>query len=279
MRKIIPVVNLIKLMELILRTSYFLCALFTVTSLLSSCAQQKQKDSIGSVLIGNLKKNVPYYSISYTRSFAERFSLPVDKASALGKGQGAIAIEIKQINNRFDCKIHLYIDSNLKLYSPHEGNFSEKTMAEYFFINKLTEDDRTYNNTRLDSLFNRAIYRHASVQATKNGAVQTLEYQRYEKEFLPGISLISTDVFCSMLNSSFGDAEILIQKNTVKDYRLGLEDPSDIKFPENSYSFMIPNKLLTHVKPYVEYAREENRKNSYSNVISFGETDPVVEIP
>lgn len=265
-----------------MRIPFSLYVILVAFPFLMSCSQASNEHPPGSVLIKSLKKNVPFYAIAFTPVFADRFSLSKDRALSLSDGLHAVAIEINQTNNKFECGVHLYIDNAVDIYSPHGGNnYSRKTLAEHFFVNDFTEVDKIHNELRLDKSYNKIIYRHRSVSADKKGLVSTLKYQRYEREIYSGMSLLSTGIICSMLDSSYGDAEILVQKNTKNDYLLGHEDPGNLKHPEYNNSFLIPHKLLQLIQPYIDYVGNKQYEsfNKGKDNWAVYDDDPTVEIP
>ena len=108
------------------------------------------------------------------------------------------------------------------------------------------------------------MFRSQSLSQSEKGIVHSLRYQSVRKEFLPGLRLLSMWIGSPYLHMWHGAGEILIQKNDVGDYLLEYEDFVNPKHPENYYVFKIPEKLQSHIQPYLEYI-SNNVKHKIDN--------------
>lgn len=195
-----------------------------------------------------------YFAMCYTSQFAERFSLPTSKAMDLSHGLQAIAIEIRPSGKLFQTFIHLYIDSSLKVYSPGgECNYYRKPKAERFFPKRYNDKDSDWNLNFIDKAGMRMLYLSKSTNPSLKGLGQSLEFEIFRKEFLPGLSLISTEVISDYLEVQASPGEVLVQKSNVVNYLLGDEPPGNPKHPDNYYAFKVPEKLHKTIQSYLEH--------------------------
>lgn len=214
-----------------------------------------------------------YFAMCYTSQFAERFSLPTSKAMDLSHGLQAIAIEIRPAAKLYRTFIHLYIDTKLQVYSPSgECNYYGKPKAEWFFPKHYNDNDSDWNSNFLDKAGMRMLYLSKSPDPSIKGLGQSLEFEIFRKEFLPGLSLISSEIISDFLEMRAIPAEVLVQKSNVGNYLLGDEPPGYPKHPENYYTFKIPEKLHKTIQPYLEHL---DIKLKYINE----SRDPLVDFP
>jgi hypothetical protein len=213
-----------------------------------------------------------YFAMCYTSQFAERFSLPTSKAMDLSHGLQAIAIEIRP-SMLYQTFIHLYIDSKLEVYSPGgECNYYRKPKAERFFVKHYNDKDSDWNSNLLDKAGMRMLYLSKTPDPSLKGLGQSLEFEIFRKEFLPGLSLISTEIVSDFLDARAIPAEVLVQKSNVGNYLLGDEPPGNPQHPENYYTFKIPEKLHATIQPYLEHLDTKLKYISESR-------DPLVDFP
>jgi hypothetical protein len=213
-----------------------------------------------------------YFAMCYTSQFAERFSLPTSKAMDLSHGLQAIAIEIRP-SKLYQTFIHLYIDSSLEVYSPGgECNYYSKPKAEWFFPKHYNDKDYKWNSNFINKAGMRMLYLSKSPDHSIKGLGQSLEFEMFRKEFLPGLSLISTEVISDYLEVGVIPAEVLVQKSNVGNYLLGDEPPGNPKHPDNYYTFKIPEKLHKTIHPYLDHL---DTKLKYINE----SRDPLVDFP
>jgi hypothetical protein len=215
-----------------------------------------------------------YFAMCYTSQFADRFSLPTSKAMDLSHGMQAIAIEIRPAAKLYHTFIHLYIDSSLEVYSPgDECNYYRKPKAERFFIKHYNDKDYQWNFNFVEKAGMRMLYLSKSPDPSIKGLGQSLEFEIFRKEFLPGLSLISSSrIISDYLDVRAIPAEVLVQKSNVGNYLLGDEPPGNPKHPENYYAFKIPEKLHKTIQPYLEHLDTKLKYIDESR-------DPLVDFP
>jgi hypothetical protein len=191
-----------------------------------------------------------YFAMCYTAEFAERFSLPAGKAMDLSPGLKAIAIEIRPAAKLYHTYIHLYIDSDLKVYAPNgKCCYYNRPQAEWFFPEDYNNKDRKWYVDFLEKAVRRIRFRSKSPV----GVSDILEVDMFRREFLPGLTLLSTKIHSDYLNIRYGPCEILVQKNDVGDYFLDDDDPDNPKHPENFYVFKLPAKLHRIIQAYLKH--------------------------
>jgi hypothetical protein len=214
-----------------------------------------------------------YFAMCYTSQFAERFSLPASKSMELSHGLQAIAIEIRPAGKLYKTFIHLYIDSKLEVYSPgSECNYYSKPKAERFFIKHYNDKDSEWNSNFIDKANMRMVYCSKSPDSSIRGLGQSLVFALFKREFLPGLSLISTEVICNYLDIRASPGEVLVQKSNVGNYLLGDDHPINPKYPDNYYTFKIPEKLHKTIQPYLEHLDTKLKYIDESR-------DPLVDFP
>jgi hypothetical protein len=188
----------------------------------------------------------------YTAEFAERLSLPIAKAMDLSPGLAAIALEVRPDAKSYHTYIHLYLNSNLDIYSPNgKCDYYHKPQAEWFFPKKYNDKDHKWYVDFLKKAGRRIWFR-------SRGVLQSLEVNMFKREFLPGLTLLSTQIDSSSLDIQYGRCEngrceIIVQKNDVGDYLLEYDDPDNPKHPENFYIFKLPAKLHRIIQAYLKH--------------------------
>ncbi len=247
---------------------------------LSAC---EDKTAIGpvknEVLVDKLKRVTPLYLLSYNADFATRFALPEQKAINLSEGLSAIALEIRPQIAQIDCFLHLYLDDTVDVYVPNNNqDYSDKEFSENFFVKSYNAEDGKWNSAEREKSRGHILYRTKSVAEGKPGWGSTLTMlQRFKRDFLPGLSVMSINTGCITLDFQYGPAEILVQKAGTGDFDFNEEDPADIKQIDKIYQFDIPEKLQSHFAEYLDSIGDFNMSSASSMVTD--DTFPMYEIP
>lgn len=226
------------------------------------------------LLVGDLHRDAPLFVFSYDKAFAQRFSMPIDKALALDPGLKAIAIEVRPEVGRIDCYIHLYLDESIKVFVPaNRADYTDQQVAERIFAQGFTEEDSKW---RRSAGKGRIVYRAKSAGLGLSGFSMTARYEQYKENFLPRLNLITTRVFCSDLGNENMPSEIIIKKAGTQDYTLLHDDPKKL-YNEKTYHFNVPPKLQQHFQQYASYV---GRFNSLENAnFGFNLSKSTIEIP
>ncbi|NOX43263.1 MAG: hypothetical protein GXP19_05970 [Gammaproteobacteria bacterium] len=227
------------------------------------------------LLIGGLHRDAPLFVFSYDKAFAQRFSMPIDKAIELDPGLKAIAIEVRPKVGKIDCYLHLYLDESIKVFVPgNRKDYTKRQKAERIFAYDFTEEDSEWRWS--SSSHNRVIYQAKTAGLGLSGFVRTQGYEQYKEDFLPRLNLVTLHKHCSELGSENAPSEVIFQKSGTEDYILGHEKPKKL-YNENTYHFDIPPKLQQHVQQYVRYVNHFNAlKNSTLNT---PQRKPTIEFP
>lgn len=226
----------------------------TASLLIKGCSSGESQD----ILSLAVKDGNSHFEVSYDREFANRFSLPSDKIVSLPKGLKAVAAEIAQVNNRYQCKIHYYSDEQLEFYTPAEGSYySSKHPSEYFFVGSYNQQDQKLNLQQLTQNRLRVLFRSTSLNTSENGIIFTADYDRIHKNFLPGLTVSSVNLICSNLEQQYHPAEIWIQRKDADNYVLG-EDDLNQPAPSKNYRLPVPEQIIKNLQPYVKLAVEHN---------------------
>ena len=251
-----------------------LCSVF-----LSGCEDNTAVGPIkNEVLVEKLKRVTPLYLLNYNADFATRFALPTQKAITLSKGLSAIAIEIRPQIAQIDCFVHLYLDDSVDVYVPNNNpDFSDKEYSEYFFVQSYNAEDSTWNSAEMDKSRGHVLYSTKSAIEGKSGLGSTCTVQRYKRDFLPGLSVMSINTGCVTLGFKYGRAEIVVQKAGTGDYNVGIENPVNLKQNDKIYRFDIPEKLHRNLARYLDHIGNFNMSDA-SSMIS-DDTFPIYEIP
>jgi hypothetical protein len=204
----------------------------------------------------------PYFAMSYGPEFARRFSLPMDRAVKLSEGMFAIAFEIKPCFNDYEELVHLFLDDRLRIDYPQDcGDFNEKSMAEHFVIKEYTERDFRYHMELITKSFMKIIVRGVSLDNGEQGFISSLAYTSVKRNVFPGITLASmTGLISESLDSKYGRAEILLQKEGVGDYVLIYDREINSNF-DKIHRFEIPENLQKHIHGYLDFIAVEYIRN------------------
>jgi hypothetical protein len=212
-----------------------------------------------------------YFAMCYTAEFAERFSLPTAKAMDLSPGLKAIALEVRPAAKFYHTYIHLYLDSDLDIYTPNgECCYYSKPKAESFFPEDYNDKDSKWNIDYLEKAGRRMLFRSQNLNPPDKCVVDGLDVDMFRKEFLPKLNLLSTQVNSSFLDIKYAPFAVFVQKNDVGDYLL--VNDAYLKHPENVYVFKIPEKLHHIIQPYLKHI---DTKVKYLSE----DSSPVVEFP
>lgn len=211
------------------------------------------EDSEFNKLDEKLKSTDGFFSMVYNKEFSERFKLSSNEIEDLDEGLYAVAIEISKENHSYQCALHLYVNDNLDIYLPVEGDYySDKTTAEFFFVNGYNNIDQLWNSSHINSNLMRILFRENSLDDSDEGIVSTLHYNRIHRSFLPGMSLLTIKPGCQIFEKENYPAQLWIQKKSVENYLLGNENPAKPMQRHNNQIFQIPDKLIDMVQPYIE---------------------------
>ncbi|NOX43262.1 MAG: hypothetical protein GXP19_05965 [Gammaproteobacteria bacterium] len=224
-------------------------------------------------LVGGLHRDAPLFVFSYDKAFAQRFSMPMDKAIALNPGLKAIAIELRPEIGQIDCYLHLYLDESVKLFMPaNRVDYTRQQEAERVFAYDFTKEDSEWRG----SFSNRVIYRAKSAGLRLPGFKTIQGYEQYKENFLPRLNLVTLDMFCTELDNIDGPSEVILQKADTEDYLLGHDEIKEVY--KNAYHFDIPPKLRQHLQQkYANYVRDFN--DLENSRLNSPHRDPTVEIP
>lgn len=246
---------------------------------LSACEESTAVGPVkNEVLMGKLERAKPLYLLSYNTDFAARFALPKQKAIALSEGLHAIAIEIRPQISQIDCFVHLYFDDTVDVYVPNSNNdFSEKEFSENFFVENYNSTDAKWNSAEMDKSQGHVLYTTKSAIEGKSGWASTCDMQRFKRDFLPGLNVMSINTGCATLGFEYGPAEIVVQRAGTSDYTVGIENPVNLQQNDKIYRFDIPEKLHSHFSKYLDYIGNFNMAETSS--IGTYDKLPNYEIP
>ena len=224
---------------------------------LSACDQGRDNN----IIEDKLKAGEPYFSIVYSRDFANRFKLPTSDALTLPDYQMAVAVEINEVDNLFTCDLHLYINSSLDIFIPADGAyFSGKIEAEQFFISSYNDKDQEWNSSLLENNSLRVRFESREIVSSEHRFIKTLEYKRIHENFLPGLTMVTFDTHCDIFEKQYYPADIWIQKNGLEGYLLGNDQFGSAKQVDQNHWFEIPLKLVEQIQPYLVVALQQNAK-------------------
>ncbi len=241
--------------------------------LITGCDQisNEQSTSDDSPLVGKLYRDRSLFVYSYDKAFAERFSLPQEKALVLSSGLKAIAIEAKPTLGIIRCYVHLYLDDSIKPLIPmNQANYTWPQFIEAGFTRNFNSEDMRWLVDSITS--NRAFYREKS----GSGFTKALKPKQYKQNFLPSLSLLTFYFDCSELGIKNIPAELIFQKAGTEAYILGYDDPNNMH-NENTYYFDIPPKLQQHFDQYARFIGDYNVSSTVNRKINM--LKPTVDYP
>lgn len=233
---------------------------FIVVSSILSCAKvEEDKKEAGEPFI--VKQDSNY--LLYSPQFAERFNLPSDGVAELEDGLFAIGFHLKTADSDpslLKCILKLYIDSSLDVAIPTKERGSGQRWSETseagFFMGTDTpeaEFDWAFERYITDSANTlRVMSKNFSKDATSGGVSDT-GIASYDKEYLEGITYLSSNTMCGALGASGVPYEVHIKKSTYEG-RWGPSTPG-YDFENQSESlirFDIPNRLIYAILPIIK---------------------------
>ncbi len=188
---------------------------------------------------------------SYTKEFAERFSLPAPQGEAPQDGIHAIEFRVHQ-HWGHECVLNVYLDNKLALAYP-EGDLGF-IYRERHLLNgpsKRAEDNRF--TSEYDHKYNgKTVLSSADYEHQKRGFMHGLSIRHYRKNFLPDIAYVSLWLPCSFpakIVTRRAPILLWIEKTGSKGYTKELRyDPNDF------YRFRIPLDFFDRLAPYAAKA-------------------------
>ncbi len=240
--------------------------------LITGCDRSNVPPVSDDPLVGKLYRDRSLFVYSYDKAFAKRFSLPLEKALVLGSGLKAIAIEARPTLGTIKCYVHLYLDDSITPYLPgnNEAGYVDMQFVEWIFSNKFTDEDKKWRWATFTQ--NRAVY----MEKSETGFMMTRGFKQYKHHFLPNLSLLTFNVFCSKLGSKNMPAELVFQKSGTEEYVLGHDDPNNMH-NKNTYYFDIPPKLQQHFDRYARFIDDYNFSPEVNDKIDI--LKPTIEYP
>lgn len=196
----------------------------------------------------------------YDASISKMFGLNERKSMALADGLRAVGVEFEQRDSRHQCRVNLYLDSSLDIYSPNGGaDYVSKTPAERAVMVELSDAEAMANSRRESRAQLKLLYRTVSLLDSENGLVESPVIDLFKREAFTGISLLSYVTSCSMLRNEFGKVEWYIQKNIAPDtYSVGNESPTGKIRLDYNYRLSVPEKLLQGIQTQIDRIVKEN---------------------
>lgn len=229
------------------QNTFKITVFFLLTCVLIACNEQERNLSYD----GNTSQE--RFKMVYAQSFADRFNLASDKVIALKKPLKAVALELESHNGNQRCLTHFYVDASTPFYRPVVGEyFFNKPEAEYFFVQRYSDEDQLWNSSLMDRNRLRAMVRTQSLEDGNTGIVSSLEFERIHDSFLPNLSLLSFNIPCEMFDEPNHFMEVWIQKQLTGDYILGNDNPEQPTQPQNSLVFPIPIELVRSFRGLIQ---------------------------
>lgn len=198
---------------------------------------------------------------AYTKGFAQRFGLePPAPGTEPNNGLEAMELRVQRTRewtNLYSFTLSLYLDSRLPVKLPENSLAGNKRMAlaGYHFFSqpkpaqwmKWSVEDRRYSS-KLDGNYNmKAFLATMDYVPKKKGAIDSIEYEEFHTELLPGLTYIQL-MFGStppILGRSHNDVGIFLQSSTETEYRqkIYIEPGEFIKF-------RLPDHILKCMKEW-----------------------------
>ena len=212
---------------------------------------------------------------AYTAAFAKRFGLePPAPGTEPDNGLEALELRVQRMRewtNLYSMNLYLYLDSRLPIKLPEAGAAGNRLMAgsRYHFFGggkdnlreqgkKWSAEDRRYSSNRGGG------YRMKAFLATMDwapnkGAFDSIEYEEFHTELLPGLTYIRLQFHSALLlDKSYTDVGIFLQRSTGTDYRHQLNiNPGNIDTGE-FLKFRLPDHILAKMKEWQEIMRPVN---------------------
>ena len=252
-----------------------LAVLLALVALIIACDSSevdKEKEVIEPFIV---KHDSNYFL--YNEKFAKRFNLPADGVVGLDGGLFAIGFHLKTDNSeptRLTCILKLFVDSNLDVATPTEERGSRERWSESseagFFMGDSTPKAEFHWAFEQYTTQSYNTLRVVSKSLDKRGVPKSFSdtgIASYDKEYLKGITYLSSDISCGTIIGSSVPYEVHLKKNSY----LGRFGPSTPGYdfenqPENLIRFDIPNRLIYAVIPVIEKDYEEYVKRVKSGL-------------
>lgn len=216
---------------------------------------------------------------AYTKAFAQRFGLePPAPGTEPSNGLEAMELRVERLrewSNFYSFALYLYLDSRLPVKLPESGMAGNKRMLlspYHFFAQphaqwmKWSVEDRRYSS-KLDGNYNmKAFLATMDYVPDKKGAIDSIQYDEFHKELLPGITYIRLDVLSPLiLNKPYTNVGIFLQQSTETEYRnkIYIEPGEFLKFkiPDHLYARMKEwNMKMEPVNSKVMHEIREKKK-------------------
>lgn len=242
-------------------------AIFLVLSMaIFACdkVEEHKEKGVGEPFI--VKQDSNYFL--YSEKFAERFNLISGGVAKLDDGLYAVGFHLRANKNDpslLDCALKLYIDSDLGVATPsnergNRGRWSENSEAGFFLGKNIPDKEvdwfyERYITTSANTL--RVISKNYG-EGSSGGSLSDTGIASYDKEYLKGITYLSSNIMCGTLESSSIPYEVHLKKSTYQG-RFGPSTPGyDFENqPESLIRFDIPNRLIYAVLPVIKKDFEE----------------------
>lgn len=204
---------------------------------------------------------------AYTKAFAQRFGLePPAPGTEPSNGLEALELRVQRTRewtNLYSFTLYLYLDSRLPIKLPESGIAGNKRMlisAYHFFARPHAQwmnwsvEDRRYLS-KLDGNYNmKAFLATMDYVPNKKGVIDSIEYEEFHTELLPGLTYIRLDVLSPLLlNKPYTNVGIFLQRSTEMEYREKnyIESGDFIKF-------RFPDHILAKMKEWNKKIKSAN---------------------
>lgn len=209
-------------------------------------------DGMDNILDNHLKMGQSHYSFIYNNNFAERFNLNTTNAIVLDAELQAMSIEIKQINYEYQCLLHIYVNDDIDVYKPTDGDYFFTKGSNEVFGHGYNDQDQEWVLSQSNLNIMKILFK--SLDTAEDGMINTLRYKKIHRSFVPGLSVLTIKPPCYLLDKQQSPAQIWIQKGSVKNYLLGNDGLTTPKYKQNNITLNIPEKLINMAAPYIKIA-------------------------
>jgi len=199
---------------------------------------------------------------AYTAAFAKRFGLePPAPGTEPGNGLEALEIKVERREGRTDdpycMKLSLYLDSRLPIKLSENGPSGSQRIvlnSYHFFGNSFKErrfekwpEEDKHHMVALESKYNmKAFLASMDYEPHKKGALDSITYDEYHTELLPGLTYIRLTLFVEpILGKPYTDVGVFLQRTTDTDYRQRITI-----YPGEFLKFRLPDHILTKMKEW-----------------------------
>ena len=197
---------------------------------------------------------------AYTKAFAKRFGLPPPTpGTEPDNGLEALEVRVQRLRewtNIYSMTLALYLDSRLPIKLPENGPAGTQAMvlSSYHFFDtpfsneqflKWPIEDRRYIG-KLNGGYNVAYLATMDYESpNKRGALDSIQYEEYHAELLPGLTYIRLKFFEPLLlGKPYTDVGVFLQRATKGDHEQLSFDPGDF------LKFRLPDHILTKMKEW-----------------------------